>query len=157
MKMVISCGCLLTVCAGAVMWQALAYADRCYVRTGESLGCFEQGGSACTQVVPIGLPCPGGYWTIADASALGLDLADVCEVDYLEYQTPEEYHTLGDQDEGHLEQGAFDFWCTATRSCDKVTLLDPAYKVACNPNNPSLCTTITLYTAGGGDCPASSQ
>ena len=138
---------------GLMIAQGLVYAAPCYTRTGGTPGCLSLGGPVCSTILPVGLPC-AGTWTIKQMSDLGLDPNAECSGNIGEYAIPEPNSTSGNEPSGFMTQGNFTFDCTSVQTCDKVVqALPPPILTYCNYNPLRPCTTYTVFTAGGEDCP----
>lgn len=157
MTRIISCcreSALVAATLALAVVQGLVYAGPCYTRTGGSPGCYSQGGASCVVINPVpNLPCPGGPWTIKSAIDRGLSIDDPCRTNSLEHATPKDGITSGNQPSGFMQQDDFAFWCSSEQTCTKVVSPYIPITVNCVGDPPVLCTSITVFTAGGGSCP----
>lgn len=133
------------VVAGGVLLAA-----PCYTRSGGSVGCWSQGGSVCSSILPTGLSCPGGPWY---ASTPGVDINDQCEGRHVEHPVPKDYSSSGNEPSGYSSLGVYRFHCTSTRTCSKQIYFNPHLTVQCSATPLSVCNKIDVHTAGGSVCP----
>jgi hypothetical protein len=145
------------VLAALVIVQGLVYAAPCYKRSGGNENCRAQGGPPCPMwQAPDTLPCPGS-WTPNDLVEQGLHASWPCRAEVVVHDIPKKNATSGNQPEGFMNQGSFTFACTDSKTCEYDTIPLPLpVMVVCKNPVLQLCTSHTVFTAGGANCPETS-
>lgn len=147
----------VSLLVGLVSTQLIVYAGQCYRRSGGNDNCVSQGGPNCSAIYPIGLPCGSEPLTAADCAALGLDIGDQCSGGTVVHNIPKDNSTDGNHPDGYLHQGNYQFTCTSSKSCTKNVVEPLPITVQCSVDPLVACTSYTVFTAGGGECPESSS
>lgn len=128
-----------------------------YVNTGGTVDCLDIGGPNCNIAAEqTALPCDNNFYTMSDLSERGWSSEWPCAVTKQSCSVPKPNSTSGNQNAGSLAQGYYPHTCTVTRECTKTYGVIPPGHLTVGCKSPTLtpCTSYTIFTAGGGVCPA---